>query len=256
MNCTRIREVIEDYLYGELDERAAAGVSGHLQTCASCASALAALEREGQVYQAFSKAESGTLEITPEMWLAVRERLAPASAIVASNGPKSAGKEGRARPIFPLPYISGFGRQVAFAVLLIVVSVAGTLVAVRHWGSGRQVGTEPESRAGQPANAGEGLRANGLSAKHNALEEALLAIQRAEQEYIEAINLLSTIVEKRKSTLDPQLASELERNLRAIDQAIQSTRKAYKDRPQDPERALFMLRAYARKVELLQELVS
>jgi hypothetical protein len=214
---------------------------------------MAALEKEAQVYAAFAEAEGGALDITPEMWQPVRERLERASTGVASEQRDSAG-EGSSN--FRLPYVLRFGRQLAFAALLVVVSVAGTLVAVRYWERGSLFGPGPESRLGQSAGAEKSLPPSRLDSKRNTLEDALLAIQRAEQEYIEAINLLSTMVEKRKSTLDPQLASELERNLRAIDQAIDSTRKAYRDRPQDPERALYMLSAYARKVELLQELVS
>ena len=253
MNCKRTREIIEDYHDGELDDRTAAEVSGHLLTCASCASVMAALEKEGQVYAAYAEAEGGALEITPEMWQSVRERLERDSADAASEKRDSA-RKGSSN--FRLPYVLRFARQLAFAALLVVVSVAGTLVAVRYWEHGRLFGPGPESRAGQRAGAEKGFPASRPDSKRDTLEDALLAIQRAEQEYIEAINLLSTMVEKRKSTLDPQLASELERNLRAIDQAIDSTRKAFRDRPQDPERALYMLSAYARKVELLQELVS
>jgi hypothetical protein len=49
---------------------------------------------------------------------------------------------------------------------------------------------------------------------------------------------------------------ELERNLKAIDENIEATRRAFREHPSDPEYALYMLAAYARKVDLLQEVAS
>jgi len=85
---------------------------------------------------------------------------------------------------------------------------------------------------------------------------ALLAIHRAEREYQEAIRILTALAEERKASLEPELVKELDQNLRVIDQAIASTRKACEAHPNDPELALYMLWAYARKVELLQDLLS
>jgi hypothetical protein len=50
------------------------------------------------------------------------------------------------------------------------------------------------------------------------------------------------------------LVAELDRNPKTIDEAIASAQKAYHAHPADPELAQYMLRAYQRKVELLQEL--
>jgi hypothetical protein len=84
--------------------------------------------------------------------------------------------------------------------------------------------------------------------EQRSLQNALLAIQRAEREYVEAIRVLSGIVEVHKTSLDPKLAAELERNLKAIDEAIASTQKAYHEHPTDPELAQYMLAAYQKGV--------
>jgi hypothetical protein len=81
-------------------------------------------------------------------------------------------------------------------------------------------------------------------------------VQRAEQEYLRAIQQLSAVVEKQKSTLDPRVIADLQRNLKLIDEHIAATRNAYYAHPQDPELGLFMLAAYSRKVQLLQDLTS
>ena len=243
MKCTKVNDLLSDYHHGELDSRTAAEVSGHLRTCAACAAAISSLENETRAYEAFAVAEASSLQIGPRTWESVCARVAQASVYPEEKG----------RPHYSNSTyfsLSRLGQQAAFAAVLVTLSVAGTLIAVRYWPS------PPESMPRQQRGAADGPRAGRPDSKRNALEDALLAIQQAEQDYIQAINLLSSIVEKRKSSLDPRLAAALERNLRAIDQAIDSTRKAYRDRPQDPERALYMLRAYARKVELLQELVS
>jgi hypothetical protein len=52
------------------------------------------------------------------------------------------------------------------------------------------------------------------------------------------------------------MIADLQSNLKRIDEHIAATRKAYYARPQDPELGLYMLAAYSRKVQLLQELTS
>jgi len=86
------------------------------------------------------------------------------------------------------------------------------------------------------------------------LQSALLSIEKAEQQYIEAIRTLNDIVDKRKASLNPNLVAELERNLKIVNEAIASAHNAYHTPPADPELAHYMLKAYQKKVELLQDL--
>ena len=46
----------------------------------------------------------------------------------------------------------------------------------------------------------------------------------------------------------------LKNNLKAIDAAIASAQRAYRAHPADPELARYLLRAYQKKVDLLQDL--
>ena len=96
----------------------------------------------------------------------------------------------------------------------------------------------------------------GVQEESRSLEAAVRALQRAERDYIDAIQVLSDIVEKRKPTLEARLLKELEQNIRAADASIEATRRAYYSHPSDPYLAQRMLTAYRQKVELLQELVS
>ena len=127
------------------------------------------------------------------------------------------------------------------ACALIILSVSATLVTVQYYHS---------------RYASNGERISTAQGGERNLAAALRSIQHAEQEYLDAIRVLSAIVDKRKASLEPSLLAEMEANLRAIDESIAATRKAYQAHPSDPELAQFMLAAYSRKVELLLDLAS
>jgi hypothetical protein len=134
-------------------------------------------------------------------------------------------------------------RQILFASILVIISVCGTLILIHnHDGS-------------KPTTVAEGKRPRSAAKNQKRdLQSALASIERAEREYLDAIRTLSGLVDERKSFLDPILAAELDRNLKIMDRAITSAQKAYREHPADPELAQYMLRAYQKKVELLQDL--
>src|SRR5207244_1669104 len=73
-------------------------------------------------------------------------------------------------------------------------------------------------------------------------------IQRLRKEYVEAIDILSASVNKRKSKLDPKLLAVFNRNLGIVNETIAATRKAYDANPRDAEVAQYMLTAYSKKI--------
>ncbi|MBP1596855.1 MAG: putative transrane transcriptional regulator (anti-sigma factor) [Acidobacteria bacterium] len=229
MRCSQIREMIEDYHDGELDVRRAAEVAAHLRDCAECGRELALLENEEKVYQAYARRVQDSLALPPGLLeRALRED-------ASSRAPaRTRWTEG----LFSAPV---WLRQGLAAAFLVLVSVTGTLLLVRHY---RAESTPPQQ---QMAAAAGGERS---------LEAALQSIRHAEQEYLNAIGVLTDIIDKQKSTLDPRLVAELEQNLRMIDEHIAATRKAYYAQPGNADLALYMLAAYSRKVELLQDLTS
>jgi hypothetical protein len=81
-------------------------------------------------------------------------------------------------------------------------------------------------------------------------------VAQAEQKYLAAIAILYRDVKKPGTTLDPVLRLRFEETLAAIDRTIADTRKAVGQRPTDPEAVRYMLTAYAKKVEVLQEMAS
>ncbi len=223
MNCEDARLHIEDYHDGELPDELAEQVAAHAQHCCECGRELKLLRAEDRLYRGYAAGLAGQLSNEPAIW----ERVEAATRSRSAN--RYAWMEAIRSAFSP--------RRIAFASLLVVLSVAGTLLTVR---------TVNERQSESVLVSGEGRD----------LDSAMRSIARAEKEYEKAISLLSDIVEKRKASLDPQLIAELEKNLKAIDENITVTRKAFREHPSDPEYALYMLAAYARKVDLLQEVAS
>ncbi len=233
MRCNRIQKLLGDYQCGELSAQRAAGVEAHLRSCADCRIELVRLENEAKLYEAYAAKVDSGLTLPAGMLERIRNRSA-ATARTAGH-----------------PWIAGFLapfspriRQAMAAALLVVLSVAGTLLVV-------------DARRGRENAAEVSQNVPSVSGTDNSsLETALKSIERAEEEYLNAIRLLTAIVEEQKPSIDPAVLAGVQANLRLIDEHIAATRKAYYSHPADAELALYMLAAYSRKVELLQELAS
>jgi hypothetical protein len=223
MNCEDARLHIEDYHDGELPGELAGQIAAHVQDCRDCGRELEMLRAEDRLYRGYAAGLAGQLSNEPAIW----ERVEAGTHLLPTR--VHAWIEAIRSAFSP--------RRIAFASLLVVLSVAGTLLTVRVVNE-----RQPESVL--------------VSGEGRDLDSAMRSIARAEKEYEKAISLLSGIVEKRKASLDPQLVAELEKNIKAIDENIAATRKAFREHPSDPEYALYMLAAYARKVDLLQEVAS
>jgi anti-sigma factor RsiW len=228
--------MMEDYHYGELDERQTAKVATHLLACDGCRRELALLEREARIYEAYEEKTEGDLEVAPEIW---KRAIESATRQLPTAEGRNARKS-ETRWLTTVIPASPWVRQALAAVLLVAISVSATLLVV-----GRRHAKETAAMQRESVAAGS---------SEKSLEAALESIQRAEQEYINAIQQLNAIVERQKPALDPRLVAELQANLKLIDEHIAATRKAYYAHPTDADLALLMLAAYSRKVELLQDL--
>ncbi len=241
MNCQDALRQMEDFRCGELDNGAVSELDLHLRSCPECARALDVTDSEDRAYEAYATELERNLEVPPQMWQKVRRE-------ISASAPESGIRRFFSVLSGHLLPRSAFLRQAAFAAAIVVLSVATTLLTLHYYrGQGMErPGERAAGRAERPRTTGSA----------NSLEAAIQSIQRAERDYINAIAMLSTIVDKRKPSLDPQVVAEVERNLRAIDASIQATRDAYHAHPSDPELAHYMLTAYEKKVELLLELAS
>ncbi len=240
MDCQRVQELMEEFQDGELDAKLAAGMEAHLNSCDSCAAMLERLREEENVYRRYREQLQEALSVHPLVWEEVQARL---TAAEREPAPVPAGRfvplKVRLRASF-----MNLGPQMRIALaatLLVVLSVSGTLVTVRYFKGGEH---------------GTSTKAGVYTGKDRDLASAIRSIHNAEQEYIQAIQVLNTIIDKRRPSLDPALISELDGNLRIIDESIAATRRAYLAHPYDPELAHYMLAAYSKKVELLLDLAS
>ena len=278
MNCEDWRSLVEEYFDGELDPNAALEVRHHLDRCASCSAVLESLSAEQSVYANF-KSE---VEISPELWAGVRQRL---------DADKPTGQRFGSwlRSALALPPVSG-----PVAVGLVVLAVVLTVVVMRYISApGTPAGVAPDRTVAEstpqqavPAPRNEmtvvvpsknedtvikdkAARNNNLTAApsyrksstairndiHKTKDPRQLVLE-AEQKYLAAIAMLSRNVDRKKSRLDPATMAELEQALSSIDRTIAATRKVVRRHPDDPVAAQYMLTAYAKKVDVLRELVD
>ncbi|HEX8922680.1 MAG TPA: zf-HC2 domain-containing protein [Pyrinomonadaceae bacterium] len=90
--------------------------------------------------------------------------------------------------------------------------------------------------------------------RHNPTSDEL--VREAEQKYVAAIAVLSRDVNRRRSQIDPETARRFAQTLSAVDRTIADTRRAARKHPNDPVAAQYMLTAYAKKVDVLRELIG
>jgi len=266
MNCEHCQAELEDFLYGELSPARASAVKAHLAGCADCRRARQDLGREAELFAGYH--ERTALEPTPEMWEQIRTR-------IEADGPAPGrGATGWLGRLSLLPLLQpAVLRQLAFGALLVVVSVAATVIYLRERrpepdrteGIAQTTptptpapGSTPAAPTATPippappevAAAKPKPRAPKLS------EEELIGQQvaRAEREYQGAIRLLDRAIARRRDGLDPAILAQYQSSLALIDSSIETSRQALRDHPRDPAAGQFLLAAYARKVELMQEI--
>lgn len=278
MNCEDWQLLVEEYFDGELDAPTALEVRHHLDGCASCSSVLKTLSAEQLVYTNY-KSE---VEISPEMWVGVRQRIeAEEPALPASGIDRFASW---LRNVGTLPPVSG-----PVAVGLVVLAVVLTVVVMRSISGPQEelpqasVTKEapPQARPAtldEPPVVAPRKSEDPLRVKDNVMKSKALAaatenrrspsttrrdnqdprrlVREAEQKYLAAIAMLTRSVDRRRSRLDPATVAELNQALSSIDRTIAATRKVVRRHPDDPVAAQYMLTAYAKKVDVLRELVD
>ena len=284
MNCENCKNELEDFLYSELGAARDAEVRAHLANCAVCAALRDEIERENEIFSQFYELTS--IEPAGEMWEAIRARI--------NAEPRGQSLiEGRAGWLERLR-AGAFGRllapatlrQAVFAALLIALSVAATTFYLRRNDRGGKdlagnvvnvtptptpapISTPtpsptPSTRipdVGKPTKetpAPKSTRSviNQAAPPRQLTDQELMnrQIARAEHEYQKAIRLLDQAIAKQRDRLDPELIRQYESSLALIDNSIASSRRALRERPGDPTAGQFLLAAYAKKLDLMQDI--
>lgn len=111
----------------------------------------------------------------------------------------------------------------------------------------------------QPATAadpGAATPAGGNAADADVVETIEQELRAAEQHYEKAIRGLEQIAQAETSTLDPQVAATMRKNLGVIDQAISESRAAVRSQPESRTAQDSLFEALRRKVVLLQDTIA
>lgn len=276
MNCETCQTELEDLLYGELNVARTAALTEHLSGCNDCRARQATLEHEQNLFAQYY--EQNALEPSDEMWTAIHARIkdngAPAAPAPTDWKAKLQG--------FFLPLLApAMLRQAGLAALLVLVSVGVTALYFSRRNEEKQavaVNPSPSPRATlsatpeptapppqatpRPLASGKSLalqvpKAERKPAAAQPLNENELLTQqiaKAAREYQGAIRLLERTIAKRKTELDEGTIQQFEGSLALIDASIAASRQALQAHPNDPTAARYLLTAYSKKVELMQEI--
>jgi hypothetical protein len=83
-----------------------------------------------------------------------------------------------------------------------------------------------------------------------------LELKKAELHYQQAIEALNDVSQKKLESLDPALAQIFTDNLATMDYYLRECREAVKSNPENPLVHRYLLTAYQKKVELMQNIVN
>ena len=222
MTCDECTARLGDALDGELDGAAADAVDAHLRGCEACRGLADDLRQV--------TAAAGTLERHP-LPAGVWPRLA-----AQLDGARVPGWGARAGAWVPAGRLQRPASLAAAAVLVLALA-SGTWIL---WPAAGDDGTATAT----PVSTEEAVQT----------VESELAL--AQEHYTRAIAGLEQIISDPASTLDPELATVLQRNLAVIDDAIGESRAALNAQPTSDVAQQSLFGALRSKVTLLQETVA
>jgi Putative zinc-finger len=275
MTCERCKAEIEDLLYGELSDARATEIRTHLASCSACALEREALEHENEIFSTYY--EQTALEPSAEMWEAIRSRINFEPAM-QEQGRRSDGFWASLMNAGPAAWLlrPSVLRQTAFALALIALSVAATTIFLKRSSEESMPSvvvlttptpkpTVPPAPSPSPTVAPVEVppppvrttpSKKPVRPVKQLTDQEMLnqQIARAEREYQNAIKMLDRAIVKRKDSFDPELIKQFESSLALIDDSIATSRRALRARPNDLAAGQFLLAAYARKVELMQDI--
>lgn len=281
MRCEESLALMDQYFDGELGEPDARLVAGHLAVCAACEKAYSKLKRE----QDFYLRHECEAEASPAFWSNVFAKAAQEPEPAARSAGGFAWLRER------LVKTLGEVRALRFSPLLtaaIVILSVGVTVGVMRYINLRERAAEQQTLARNggnpfalPAASGSTPGSAKVTSSEMAAGKNLAAtisednikshhqpralprqqtpdelVRKAEQKYIAAIALLSRDANRRRSRIDPAALAQFDQALASVDRTIMGTRRAVRAHPNDPVAVQYMLTAYAKKVDVLRQMVN
>jgi predicted anti-sigma-YlaC factor YlaD len=215
MKCSAARQMISDFVDGELSLDEEKALQGHLATCAECQQLL----RDFQKITREAR-DLPSLSPSPLAWQKI-------AAGVRSAQPKEAAPEEKKRAWFPAFWLSP-GLRYAFAGLLTLIIIGGLVISLKPWRMGARV-------------------------QKNSFEYTLTKLEEAQRYYEKAIMALKDAVKAQGNGLVPELAEVFKQNLEAMDKTIQACQQMVAKDPNNLTTRAYLLTAYREKVAFLEE---
>ena len=280
MRCDDCQPRLEEYFDGELNQQLARQVQDHLTDCVLCSQILHGLNTEHEIYGSYAP----DIQVTPQMWSNVRARLAVTNTATRATMLDYLFAAFTNR--FTRPRIS-----VWTTAGLVVAAIGLTILVMRYATPTQQQDPHPvtaalphptaekatdqrvvperettKAAAGPtraprfPRNTGslyaQKSRTRPTDSPSLRTKTPSQLVQEAEQKYLMAIALLSLPAQRQRSRLDAVAQAKIEQALVSIDRTIAGTRMVVRKHPNDPVAVQYMLTAYARKVDMLREMVD
>lgn len=215
MKCSAARQLISDFVDGELSLGEEKALRGHLKACAECQQLLRDFQKIAREAR-----ELPSLLLSSSAWQKI-------AAGLGSAQPKEAASEEKKRAWFPAFWLSP-GLRYAFAGLLTLVIIGGLIISLKPW------------------------RKEALVQK-GSFEYTLAKVEEAQHYYEKAIAALNDAVETQGNGLNPELAEVFKQNIEAMDKSIQACQQMVAKDPNNLTIRAYLLTAYREKVTFLEE---
>jgi len=266
MRCEDCLFVLELYLDRELRRDTRSQISEHLASCENCRATYRDLEKE----TAFFMENSPAIDLSPAFWSRVSQH---------TQSVKNSSISTRRVAAFE-SFLRRLGAMRIGPMLtasIVVCSIGLTSLVMHLINQNRESGSpvvpsQVETIA--PARAPEVQALANVSlhslapapkiqprritqvvatVRSNSPDEL---VRDAERKYLEAIAILSRDANRMRSRTDREQLIEFDQTLAAVDRTIAGTRRAVREHPRDPVAVQYMLTAYAKKVDVLRQMLS
>jgi len=217
MVCTQCQELLSEYIDGALELGEQVNIERHLADCEACRAV-----RDDFLQIVHFSHQLPLQSPSPALWSRIRS-----DADSLNTGAWSGPRRWLSR-IKTLNFNLSIPQLTAGAAALVIIISIGAIVSQRDRNTLAPVGPSVASAEVTPLSNAD--------------------LQQLEKQ----ISTLSETVEQKKTSWDPELRSEFERNLYYVDQSLVECRHQLKNNPADDVSQELMLNAYREKVRLLE----
>ncbi len=220
--CREVEALLDEYVDGTLDDVRARALRGHLRGCAACTARVAETQQ-------LVDAAAGLRELDPPsgLWPRIATELDAEDQRLGD------------RPPLWWWWRAWRGRIGMGAAVLAAVAVGLVFVLQR-----RQVSLGEALRAVRPPVSPQLL-----------YDDAVHEVERAEAEYVTAVNDLRAIAQDERTRWRPEVRQAFDANLAVIDAAVARQAEVARSHPGDVAVADALHESYRKEIDFLQEAV-